>query len=194
MTGRRPRSSTTTKAWYGRVGVAISLIPAPGAWRARTGPAATRNRGAGFAQGEFVAFLDDDDEWTSDTYLEVAVNALRQYDADYLFGHLEGDRDGKPHDPGWVPPREMLVQERLVQAVPAVHELSRRTVVLIAQRFMIHPSNSIIRSETFRQAGGCFESLWSHAEDISLMLRVADRAKRVLYLPDTVARYPAADG
>jgi hypothetical protein len=82
-----------------------------------------------------------------------------------------------------------------VQKAPDVYELSRQTALTVAQRFMIHPSNSVIRRDAFVRAGGFFNHLWSHAEDLNLMLRVLDTARGTLYIADTVARYrlPAGD-
>lgn len=179
---------------FGELGERFRLIAplAPGV--RGTGPAATRNRGAATAQGEFLAFLDDDDQWPLETYLSTAVTALRQFNGDYFFGHVDGIRDGRLLDPGWVPPRDRLTRDRWLIRDPDVHELSPESVALVARRFMIHPSGSVIRRSVFERVGGFFERLWSYAEDLNLMFRILDRSRRVLYTPQTVALYRLPTG
>jgi len=49
--------------------------------QSNAGPGPARNAGIGEAQGEFVAFLDADDEWLS-TYLEESVESLEKLGTD----------------------------------------------------------------------------------------------------------------
>lgn len=52
------------------------------------GPSRARNIGIGIAQGDYIAFCDDDDMWTRDDHLEVAVSALKNNMADIFFADM----------------------------------------------------------------------------------------------------------
>ena len=50
----------------------------------REGACKSRNDGAAIAKGEYLAFLDDDDEWENDK-LDIQKKAALQYDADLVY-------------------------------------------------------------------------------------------------------------
>ena len=70
----------------------------------RTGPAATRNRAAARANGEFLAFLDDDDAWQPEYLARVVPPA--GYALGYCaLAHLPSHdpREGSPTVPSYEP-------------------------------------------------------------------------------------------
>jgi GT2 family glycosyltransferase len=178
----------------GTLGPRFRLLQATSPGQIGRGPAATRQFGLLAARGKFVAFLDDDDVWPWERYLELATDALQRSEGGYFFGHLDGERSGKLQNPGWVPQPSSLTKGHALPCFAPVYELSVREVRTIAKRFMVHPSNSVIRREVALNMGGFFTGLWSSAEDVDFMLRALDVSNKVLYTPQPVAIYRLPTG
>ena len=133
------------------------------------GPARARNRGIGLGRGEFVAFLDDDDEWLPHK-LERAVEALEREPA-----------AGLAYSPFF------FVDAHETEHVYGVVDVSQDEPLrrLLAGNFL-GTSAVVARRELLLDVGGFNEAMPS-LEDWDLWLRVAARV-RFAYVPEPLVR------
>lgn len=134
-------------------------------------PAASRNLGVGHARGEWIAFLDDDDEWLpSKLAKQRAVLALQDADA---IGTNALRSDGSIYfsdaRPAWRPTSlDVLKADPIIMSSALV----RRDLLLSAGGF---PTGAGLRG----------------FEDYALWLTLAGRGVRFVVLGDALVRYDA---
>ncbi|HEX4015972.1 MAG TPA: glycosyltransferase [Frankiaceae bacterium] len=122
----------------------------------RVGLAAARNTGADLASGEFLAFLDDDDEWEP-AKIERQVSELERSGAHVCVTGITIARDN-----------------RRVVRVPSAQELTIDS--LIAHRVVAaHPSSVLVKKASFLGPIGVVdeEIPGSYGEDYDWLLRAA---------------------
>jgi hypothetical protein len=132
--------------------------------QANAGPGAARNRAIAAARGDFLAFLDADDEWLP-AFLERAIDELdRSGAATVTFGFYEG-RDRSSN----------MDRFRARGLVPGVLRVDARTPpsVLIALNVFTNSWSTLTTPQIVRKHGGFIEEHCTYGEDSTLWLRVA---------------------
>ena len=121
--------------------------------QANKGQSAARNHGARVASGEFLAFLDQDDEWTP-RHLERLTGLFREQPE---VGWAYSDFD-EFDESGTIVTRSFLVEFGFTSA--------KRTLLSCVQAdLMVLPSASVVRRSAFLEVGGFDEELSGYEDD-----------------------------
>jgi glycosyltransferase involved in cell wall biosynthesis len=164
-------STDATPAMLANYGSRIRVVR-----QRKSGPAAARNHGARIAAGEYLAFLDADDEWLAGKLgrmvaaLDGAPGAVLAYSK-----YTPVDRSGREL-------KEMFFSADNDHA-PSMDEMLSRWV------WPILTSAVVMRRETFARCGGFSEEFTSPSyEDPHLWLRAREQGEFV-YVPEPLVRY-----
>lgn len=135
-------------------------------------PATTRNLGIEQARGDWIAFLDDDDEWLPDK-LATQRAALKEQDVDMIASNaLRSDGSAYLSD---TPTATRPTWTQLLKANPII------------------TSSAIVRRDRLLSAGGFQTDRWVRGvEDYLAWLELADQGARLLVLGEPLVRYEDA--
>ena len=132
----------------------------------RGGVAQARNFGASLAQGEYIAFLDDDDLWGQDYLKNIKIQIERDH-PDCLIGKLD-----------------QLLGNKIMPFKNAHGQIDKNIILMFNPG--ITGSSVVINKEVFLIIGG-YDSKLPPSEDKSLILELINRGFKIVTVPDSQA-------
>jgi glycosyltransferase involved in cell wall biosynthesis len=155
------------------------------------GPGRARNYGATEAHGDYLCFLDDDDQWTDPEHLSRAARAIAAspVQIDLLLANQRAFRGGVPvEEVIWIEDLE----ERMRDSPDSSGAYSVTQGELLRCQAHCHLNTTIVSRTLFDELGGLDEQL-GYEEDRDFFLRAIDRAKLIKFLPPVVSRHNIPD-
>jgi glycosyltransferase involved in cell wall biosynthesis len=155
------------------------------------GPSYVRNYGASQARGDFLCFLDDDDQWVDSEHLGRAANVINESKepVDLLLADTRAFRNG-------VPIISVIWIEDLKARLNG--EPDRAGAYTVTAKELLrcpahcHINSTIVSRPFFLDIGG-FDDGLRYEEDRDFYLRAIDSARLIKYMPSIVSRHNVPD-
>jgi len=172
-------STDETAAIVQRYGKAVRHIYQPNA-----GPSAARNRGIEAAQGNWVGFLDADDEWVRDKLLWQVACVLRHNELAWVSGNAWLDLP-------WVGQQQLYDCPGQLEPLLEGEDVLPDAAAALANRVGGNSDTMLIRREVFGQVG-LFQVGAHYAEDYDMWWRIAYHRARMGYVNKPLSIYYAS--
>ncbi len=130
--------------------------------------AAARNTGIKIAQGDYITFLDDDDEF-EEKRIEKIESVILKSDVDFLCSGVYLKKDG------------ILIQKKMPGLDKNINELIYE--LLNQKSFIITGSNMVCKTEIVKLISG-FDENFSRYQDMEFLIRYLEKSKTVYLIEE----------
>ena len=150
------------------------------------GQASARNQALQNAKGEYIAFLDDDDQWLPGKLARQVQILDRFEEADVLFANFKNvDLVNQTVRLSFDANRDILARMKTEPLEPGVHLIRDGFAESLSQRNIVLPSSTIMRRKICVAVGPFNEHLRG-AEDMEYWWRCALRGARFAYVEEVL--------
>ncbi|MDX1732977.1 MAG: glycosyltransferase family A protein [Halioglobus sp.] len=157
------------------------------------GQSYSMNVGAHLARGRYLCFIDDDDCWTDDNYLQRARSSIEQ-SADIIDVHYSNQKAF--HADGTLEEDALWLEDLIAQVdgsqlhVNGTYRIDAAFIMRSAG--FAHLNCSIFRSGFYHEIGGMDETI-RYENDREMFIRSVDRARHMLFSTHHVSRHNIPD-
>jgi glycosyltransferase involved in cell wall biosynthesis len=145
-----------------------------------SGPSRARNIGIETAQGSYIAFCDDDDIWTRDDHLEVAVRALEKNKTDVFFADMRTVSNDSVTNARFYGCVLDKFRNKEIDSQDNVFEVGKREVSNLLRHRTVHCNTIVLRKELINRSGNYWEKI-CFAEDHDFCFRIFDASSGIVY-------------
>lgn len=142
------------------------------------GQSSARNLGVDHANGDLIAFLDQDDIWYPDHLAKLVKPFLQRRTVELGWSYSDLDEINEAGE---------MISRELLKTSSALHP-KRNLVACLTRDMFILPTASLISRQAFKAIGGFNEQL-SGYEDDDLFLRLFQAGYENVFLPESLSKW-----